>query len=346
MSTLLKCVVAAVVLFTAPPASAHVKWFSQFSFSDKPLEFAEIATPAFWAMLALSVVVIVLLTYFGEWASGTSWHARIDEWLGSKRPSSLTVMRIGCFSVLLLCWQAGAILVPELKVTLAWVGWYQFTLALLLLFDATVPLAGVGMFGLYLIGVNEYGWFHMLDYVLYLGVAYYLTVGTASNERLRTSALPALYLTVGLSLCWVALEKLVYPKWALQLLEENPVLSLGLPPEFFLVAAAFVELSLGYLLIICLLARPMALTITVVFFLTTLIFGKVEVIGHTMVHAALIVFLTVGPGVGFRPPILLHRRLPVRLVFAGVNFVVLVAVLMIPYLLLSSSVYQQYVGGQ
>ncbi len=181
MSTLLKYVIAAMVLFTAPPASAHVKWFSQFSFSDKPLEFTEIATPAFWAMLALSVVVIVLLTYFGEWASGTSWHARIDEWLGSKRPSSLTVMRIGCFSVLLLCWQADAILVPELKVTLAWVGWYQFTLALLLLFDATVPLAGVGMFGLYLIGVSEYGWFHMLDYVLYLGVAYYLTVGTASN---------------------------------------------------------------------------------------------------------------------------------------------------------------------
>ena len=232
-----------------------------------------------------------------------------------------------------------------MEVTQAWIGWYQFILALLLLFDATVPLAGLGMFGLYLIGVSQYGWFHMLDYVLYLGVAYYLTVGTASNERLRTSAIPALYLTVGLSLCWVALEKLVYPRWVLQLLEANPVLSLGLPPEFFLVAAAFVELSLGYLLIICLLARPLALTITVVFFLTTMVFGKVEVIGHTMLHAALIVFVTVGPGVGFRPPILVHSRLPVRLAFAGVNFVVLVALLMIPYLALSSTVYQQHAGG-
>ena len=345
MSIFPKYVAAVVVLLAAQPASAHVKWFSQFSFSDRPLGFSEIATPIFWAMLALSVVTIVLLTWLDWHAAGAPWHKWIDEWLGSKRPSSLMVMRIGCFSVLLLCWQADAILVPELEVTGAWVGWYQFLLALLLLFDATVPLAGVGMFGLYLIGVSEYGWFHMLDYVLYLGVAYYLTVGTASNERLRTSALPALYLSVGLSLCWVALEKLVYPKWALQLLEANPVLSLGLPPDFFLVAAAFIELGLGYLLIICLLARPMALTITVVFFLTTLVFGKVEVIGHTMVHAALIVFVTVGPGVGFRPPIRLHRRLPVRLAFAGVNFVVLLAVLIIPYLLLSSSVYQHNSSG-
>ena len=38
----------------------------------------------------------------------------------------------------------------------------------------------------------------------------------------------------------------------------------------------------------------LALLITLVFFATTLVFGKLEVIGHTMLHAALIVFLIEG----------------------------------------------------
>ena len=96
-----------------------------------------------------------------------------------------------------------------------------------------------------------------------------------------------LYATVGFSLCWVGLEKLVYPAWSLYLLEQHPQLALGFPPDFFLMGAAFVELALGYLLLIGLFGRPLALVITVVFLMTTLVFGKLEVIGHTPLHAAL-----------------------------------------------------------
>ena len=70
MSALLKYVVTAMAFLMAAPASAHVKWFSEFSFSDRPLGFTEIATPTFWALLVLSVVVIVLLTWVGQWVSG------------------------------------------------------------------------------------------------------------------------------------------------------------------------------------------------------------------------------------------------------------------------------------
>jgi hypothetical protein len=129
----------------------------------------------------------------------------------------------------------------------------------------------------------------------------------------------------------VALEKMIYPQWGLYVLEQNPQLSLGLPLQFFLLAAAFVEFSLGYLLIINLLQRPLALVITLVFFTTTLIFGKVEVIGHTAIHAALVVFLLEGPGGVFKPPIALHRGLRLRTAFAAVNFALLLAVLIVPY---------------
>jgi hypothetical protein len=61
------------------------------------------------------------------------------------------------------------------------------------------------------------------------------------------------------------------------------------------------------------------------------VFGKLEVIGHTPLHAALIVFLLEGQGTTFRPPIALHRRTALRTAFATVNFVLLLALLLVPY---------------
>ena len=46
--------------------------------------------------------------------------------------------------------------------------------------------------------------------------------------------------------------------WGLEVLQQQPGLTMGLPPEFFLLACAFVEVSLGILLIIGLLQRPLA----------------------------------------------------------------------------------------
>jgi hypothetical protein len=139
---------------------------------------------------------------------------------------------------------------------------------------------------------------------------------------------------------WVAIEKIIYPQWGLGVLSDNPALTMGLDPAFFLLAAAFVELALGYLLIIGLLERPMAILITLVFFTTTLFFGKTEVIGHTIIHAALIAFLLEGTRRTVYPaPINIHRTLPWRMAFAAVNFVLMVAVLLVPYQLMSQAAY-------
>ena len=113
-----------------------------------------------------------------------------------------------------------------------------------------------------------------------------------------------------------------YPEWVNYLLEQKPLLTLGLDRDFFRVASAFIELGLGFMLIIGLFGRSLSVTITLVFFLSTMVFGKVEIIGHTLIHAALIVFLLEGPGHGFRPPAALHRTLGMRLAFAGVNFTI------------------------
>ncbi len=319
------------VTITAHPAWAHVKWFSRFSFGDRPRTTAEVLTPTFFALALLSMATIAAMVLLDRRLAGLPAYRRVNDWLVSRSEHALGAMRVGAGAALLLSWQADAMLAPELRVGEAWLGWFQFALAFLLLFGRTVPVAGVGLILLYVIGVFRFGPFHMLDYLLYAGIGYYLAVSGARDQRVRGSGLPALYAAVGFSLCWVALEKMVYPQWGLYVLQQNPQLSLGLPLRFFLLSAAFVEFSLGYLLIINLLQRPLALVITLVFFTTTLVFGKVEVIGHTAIHAALVVFLLEGPGRVFKPPIALHRGLGLRTAFAAVNFALLLALLLVPY---------------
>jgi uncharacterized membrane protein YphA (DoxX/SURF4 family) len=333
--------VLVVVLWSTPATVyAHVKWFSEFSFKDRPLTLTEIVTPTFIALTFLSMVVIGALVFVERFLRDIAVYGRINRWLENRQQHSETVLRIALGATLLLSWQADALLVPDLPITAPWIGWLQFGLALLLLFRATTPFAGAGVLLLFILAVIEYGVFYMLDYALFIGVGVYLMVNRMENLRIRGLGLPALYLTTGFSLFWVGLEKIVYPQWGLYVLEQNPQLALGFDVRFFLLAAAFIELSLGYLLIIGLLERPISAAITLVFFMTTLVFGKTEVIGHTIIHGALVVFLLEGAGRVYAPPIAIHRRLPLRVAFASINFLLLLAILLVPYLWQAQRVYE------
>jgi hypothetical protein len=314
---------AATTLFPGA-ARAHVKWFAEFGAGDPPAPLSAVLTPTFFVLAALSTVAVGVLALLERRVERAPWYLRVDRWLAERADQALLVLRVTTGATLLLSWQSGAMLAPELEAP-EWVGWYQFALALLLLFGRTVPVAGAGLALLYAGAVARFGLFHMLDYLHHLGIAWYLAVAGARAERLRESRIPALYLTVGFALAWLALEKVVYPQWTAYILEQNPQLALGLDPDFFRVGAAFVEFTLGYLFIINLFERPIAALVTLVFFTTTLVFGKVEVIGHTAIHGALIVFLLEGQGRFYRPPIELHRRLVLRSAFASVNYALLLA---------------------
>ncbi len=309
-------------------ALAHVKWFSKFSFDHPPRTLNEVLTPIFWGLTLLSMVVIGGLVLTDRWLENRAWMQRLEAWLTTYKPNSTAVVRIATGATLLLAWNNDAFLVPELHVPWSELGWIQFVLVLLLCFRFSTPLAGAGLLALYVYGITEYGFFYMLDYMHFVGIGVYLLLSNLEPLRLRAMRLPVLYATMGLGLIWLALEKLVYPDWGLYVLQQNPQLTLGLPPPFFLQASAFVEISLGYLLLLGLLGRPLALIITLVFFSTTLVFGKTEIIGHTTLHAALIVFLLNGSGTFYPAPITFHRRLPLRVIFGAVNFAVVLAVIL------------------
>jgi uncharacterized membrane protein YphA (DoxX/SURF4 family) len=322
-------------------ASAHVKWFSSFDFKQRPLTFQELNHSVFWGLFLLSIITIALFVYLDKLAEKSAIYHRINTFLDRYAEQGPLIMRVAMGAVLLMSWQGDTVIAPEIAIQNPIWGWFQFTLALLLLFKETTPLVGLGILFLYFKGIDAHGFFHMLDYVVYPSVGLFLILSYSKIEKLKNLDLPVLYSGLGFSLCWVAFEKMIYPYWGISVLSQAPALMMGLKPDFFLLSCAFVEFSLGYLLIICLLHRPLAIVVTLTFFTTTAFFGKPEIIGHTILHGALLVFIVKGPGRYYPAPIRFHKNLALRYLFSAVNFVLLFVILAIPYQNLSQQAYAE-----
>ena len=327
------------------PVLAHVKWFSAFDFADQPVALRQVLTDAFWWLAALSLAVIALLVLVEEPARRSAMSKRLDAWLGRYRANDVIIMRVGVFATLLWAWQLGVLFAPELAEWSSGIGWAQFVVALLMLLPRTVPIGGAALIGLYALGISHFGLFHTLDYLIFAGVGYMLLVSQFASVRWRASGLPVMYATVGFCLAWLAAEKLIYPQWSLYLLDGHPELTFGIDHQFFLLACAFIEFSLGYLLMMCLFERMLAIVITVTFFSTSTVFGKTEVVGHTIIHAALLVFLVKGEGDYYRPPIRMVRSLPARLTLASVGFAVTLAAVLVPYAAQAAHQYERVAQG-
>ena len=285
------------------PVFAHVKWFSRFGYLDPPLSLSEIFSPLFFILFGMSLFGVASAVFLDNILIKQPLYKSVEAFLSRYEDKSDLIIRIATGAVLLLSWQSGSWLVPELIVYNPFVEFSQLILALLIVSNRLTRYAGAGLVLHYLVALWIHGFLHLFDYLYILGAGYYLIVAGSPKKSLRASALPGLYASVGFSLLWVAIEKIVYPQWALGILTSKPFLTMGFEPEFFLMSAAFVEISLGFLLIVCLLQRPIALVITLLFMSTTLVFGKLEFIGHAIVHAALIVFILKGTGTTFRTPI-------------------------------------------
>ena len=332
----------ALLLALIPNISfAHVKWFSNYDFQHAPLELSQLSSPYFWGLFALSLISLPLLVWTDRLGENWGPYQRVNTFLDHYSHQGPLIMRVTMGAVLLMSWQGDSVIAPEIPIPSPLWGWLQFLLALFLLFRKTTILTGAGIIILWLIGISHHGIFHMLDYVVYPAVGLYLILTHTKHERLQNLDLPVLYSGLGFSLCWVAFEKFIYPYWGLSVLEQAPGLTMGLDPEFFLLATAFVEFTLGYLLIICLLHRPLAIIITLVFFTTTAFFGKTEVVGHTILHGALLVFIVKGPGKYYQAPIRFHKRIRTRTFFAMANFVILFGILAFPYEKMAQAAHQK-----
>jgi uncharacterized membrane protein YphA (DoxX/SURF4 family) len=153
-------------------------------------------------------------------------------------------------------------------------------------------LGALGMLGLFALAAAEYGAFHMLDYPIFLGIAAYLVIDSRRGAAGRDLANLMLRVSTGLSLLWGGIEKFAYPEWSYMLLQQRPELTMGFNPEFFLVAAGFVEVCAAFLLIAGLLASRAAAALLLAFMVAGIVlFGMVDAVGHLLIMVPLVMII-------------------------------------------------------
>lgn len=143
---------------------------------------------------------------------------------------------------------------------------------------AWIGALGVGV--LYGEAVASYGLFHILDYPIFLGVAAYIFMCSHYGDRTAVLADAVLRSFTAITLLWAGIEKFACPEWSFTLLKERCELTFGLNPEFYMVAAGFMEFCAAYLLISGRLASRLASLVLLVFFIAAIVpFGALEAVG-------------------------------------------------------------------
>jgi len=277
-------------------ADAHIQWFANVDLSGDPLSPWDVMTNLSFAGIAL--LALVVLAFAG---AADAWLTRAAGRHGligrlhrhDMGVNGLTLMRFGMaiffIANVLFFRDAPVILTPELKTSSPLPDVLQVAIAGALLLGR-MRLAAGGLLALFAYGAMGYGVFHVMAYPIFLGIAVYLALAGAGPVS-RARALVVLRVAVAVSLMWGGIEKWLFPQWTYPLLcGSGKALTMGLPPDFFMQAAGFIEFCLAFVLLVGSLAsRVAAIALNVVFAAAIPMFGMVDVIGHAPFMLALVV---------------------------------------------------------
>ena len=286
----------------ASEASAHIKWFYPYDLAHAPRDIGDVLTTNFVVLYILSAVAIYAFFFVDRTLYRSGVLRETFGRLMISENQAYWLIRI-CVSVMFVAlflyglFAQSMYLTPELTTPNPAVKWIQLAIALVVWFRPTVPLAAVGMIGLYVMAGRDYGFYHMMDYPIFLGLAVFLLFGTMAGDTWKTVRYVALFATTGISLLWGAVEKFAYPNWFYPLLEDLPFLTFGIPPELFVTIAGFVEFNLTFVLLssASIVSRVVAFAFNMIFLLAIYIFGLVDAVGHLMIIAVLLVLTIRGP---------------------------------------------------
>lgn len=285
------------------PVLAHIKWFAPFDSNELPRDMGEVLSPAFVMLYGISILFIYGFFWLDRYFYRDKYLShKIDHWVIRKVHSQVIIRAsISIFYICLFLY--GSIfhnyflLTPELQTDLAIVPWLQLASGLFLIYRPTVPLAGIGTLALFGIGIESYGIHHMLDYLMFLGMAVYFLLINIDGERVVITRYVFLFASVGLSLLWGAVAKWAYPQWSYALLMENPSLLMGMDPVFYMVLAGFVEFILTFILFssTSVFARIIAFGFNMIFIAAIYEFGLIDAVGHLLIITVLLVLTLRGP---------------------------------------------------
>ncbi|CEG27468.1 DoxX family membrane protein [Bacillus sp. B-jedd] len=315
--------VAATPLLT----EAHVKWFTEAVPEKAAIE--DILSPVFISVSIGVALILAALPQLLPWMMKWKPFEKIDSRLDGLRKYSRLILKYGTAAALIIQVVMGTIFAPEIHLpsmevtVLAWL-----SIGLLLIPHHYATKAGaLILFGIFVYLTPLHGVFHMLDYGFYLAVIFVLLIG---STRLEQWGFPFLYLGTGLSLCWVAVEKWVFPGLSLDIIAHHHVPTFGFSPGIFILLSAFIEFVVGYLLIVGVLNRLLAFILTIIFILTTTLFGWLELAGHFIIHIILAIFIIEGVSF-YKPPISIHKTVADQVVFVFLNFIFVLATFVLIY---------------
>jgi hypothetical protein len=288
-------------------AYAHVKWFAPYNIVIPPLPICDVLTKTFvyFFLFSVACIYIFFLVDRGIIRSRFSIVAsHYDQFIHDElklNKLSYYIMRgsAGIFFVSLWLYYiyTGKIifLTPELFTTQKIIPWIQLILGLCTLSRYTTPITGIGIVALYIAATIHYGIYHLLDYMIFLGIAYFFLV-SLSTPTWKKSGFIVLYALTGATLLWAAIEKFGYPYWTYPILAQKHML-MGLSPYAYMVLAGFVEFNITFILLSAasILGRLVAFGLNMIFILAIYAFGLIDAIGHLMIIAILVVFVIRGP---------------------------------------------------
>ncbi|MDF2670179.1 MAG: DoxX family rane protein [Paenibacillus sp.] len=308
-------------------AEAHVKWFTEVVPEKEAI--TAILSPLFMGLALFTALLLAILTQVLPALSAWKLMQRIDHKLDEWRRYSVYILKYGMAVALLIQYFSGSMFVPEFELitTLDTILLWLSIVLLIVPHHIATKAAALVTLWLLISLTSTAGIFHMLDYGFYLGIVAVLLLNQTKVERW---GFPILYLSTGLSLCWVAIEKWVFPSMALDIIENHGVPTFGFAPGAFVVMAAFIEFVVGYLLVVGILNRLLSLVLTLIFVSTTMLFGMTELVGHFMIHIILIIFIIEGVSF-YKPPVEMHDRRWDQIIFVSLNFLFVLSTFLLIY---------------
>ncbi len=291
-----------IILFTET-AEAHVKWFVEFDISEPPLPIGEVIDKTFVYMFIASVIACYLFFLADRYIYEEGYLAEFDKKLKMFDNAANYIMRAsaGIFFLSLFLWWVfngeSFFITPELKTQSPIVPWIHLIIALCVISRYTTPVTGIGIFFLWFSAVTQYGLYHLLDYPIFLGIAYYLTVSGIKSKGWLKSAFVVLFACTGITLIWASVEKFAYADWTNPIFDKNPEMLMGMSPSLFMKISGFVEFFVTFILLgaVSVVGRLISLGLMSIFVLAVVQFGIVDAIGHLMIVAILWVLIVRGP---------------------------------------------------
>ncbi len=287
--------VAALLMVVALPtaAEAHVKWFCAYDVAGAPRGLEQVLCYQFEWLTCIALLCLTLGTLVERTVLGRISIVGLDYLTRWPRANTEKLVRgVGGAFFIALWTMGGTILTPELKTTESWIPWFQLAMAACFLWRETLPLAGLGIFVLFGIGVRDYGVFHLADYPVFLGVGMLLILMGLQKSFFGLRPLDMLRITAAITLMWASIEKWAYPQWTDPLLTAKPEMTMGFANGLFMDAAGVIEFTLAFGLIWTQMVRRYSAAILLFIFVSAVFgFGKIDAIGHSLIIAALTAFV-------------------------------------------------------